>query len=71
MKIITYLLIYAIVGIVIGIVVYWQTKNLSEKKRRCGSITSGILWPIIFGLVIVMVLEDVRDKIRDRKNGRY
>ena len=67
MKIITYLLIYAIVGIAIGIVVYWQTKNLSEKKRRYGSIAAGVLWPVTIGLFVVMVIEDIRDKMIDRE----
>lgn len=62
--------IYIIVGLLVGYTVYWQVKNLRGKKLRYGSIAAGVLWPVVFGLLLVMFLEDVRDTIRE-KNERY
>ena len=54
-----YVIVYFIIGCVIGLVAYRQLKG--SKRRMKGSVLSCLLWPIVFGLFVVSVFEDLTE----------
>lgn len=56
--------IYALIGLVIGISVYYNVSNLSHRKRKYGAVVSGIVWPLIVGLFFVMLLDNLKDYLK-------
>jgi hypothetical protein len=48
--------------------VYNDVNKLSPRKRRNGAMVCGVLWPLVVGLFLAMLLEDLRDWIVDGKD---
>lgn len=65
---IIYGIVYAVIGLIIGYAVYINVSTLSQRKRRNGAVISGIFWPLIMGLFIVMLIDDLKDRITNGKD---
>lgn len=59
---------YIVIGFLVGVAVYNDVNKLSPRKRRNGAIVCGVLWPLVVGLFLAMLLEDLRDWIVDGKD---
>ena len=57
---------YIVIGFLVGVAVYNDVNKLSPRKRRNGAMVCGIFWPLVVGLFLAMLLEDLRDWIADR-----
>lgn len=62
--------VYIIIGIAMGALVYNNVKSLTHRKRRNGSIICGVIWPLVIGLFLAMLLEDLNDWFVGRKDNK-
>jgi hypothetical protein len=63
-----YGIIYAIIGLLIGAIVYNNVNKLSPRKRRNGAIVCGLFWPLVVGIFFAMLLEDLKDWLANGKD---
>ena len=59
---------YIVIGFLIGAAVYNDVNKLSPRKRRNGAMVCGVLWPLVVGLFLAMLLEDLKDWVKDMKD---
>ena len=56
---------YVVMALLIGATAYWQLRG--SKRRKNGSVLIGIFWPLVFGLFVISLIEDIRGVIEDAK----
>ena len=59
--------VYIFVGMAMGALVYNNVKSLTQRKRRNGPIICGVVWPLVIGMFIAMLLEDLKDWVTNGK----
>ena len=66
MEYLNYILaIYAVVGLLVGLASFRQLRSVSRNKRNAACILFVILWPLVFGLFIMMLIDDAREYFTD------
>lgn len=58
------LLFYAVMALLVGSAAYRQFDNIETRKRIASSVIMGCVWPVVFGLFVVMLIDDVRERFQ-------
>ncbi len=65
---IEYMIYYVIIAVLVFMVAYHQMPKYENPKRIKGSFILSVLWPITAAIMIMILLEDLKDYI---KYGRF
>lgn len=54
---------YFIIAVVVGFFAFNQIPNGDMKKNVISTVIIGLFWPVVVGIIIIMLLDDLKNLI--------